>query len=72
MGPLLKMSTAPGVPRRSPIQVLTGKGNEETVDLRISVMKPIHARWIVSALDKVAKDSAMVTHGWRLAGLLTE
>ena len=43
------------------------KGNEETVDLRISVVKPIHARWIVSALDRVAKDSAGVTRleaGW--------
>ena len=48
------------------------EGNKETVDLRISVMKPIHARWIVSAFDMVAKDSIVITCRWRLAGFLTK
>ena len=45
--------------------------HKETADVRISGMKPIHARWIMSALDRVAKDIAGITHGWRMTGLLS-
>lgn len=39
------------------------------VDLRISVMKPIHARWMVSAYQTISKDKECVLRGWRLSGL---
>ncbi len=40
------------------------------VDLRISVMKPIHARWVVTTFDTLKKDREIVLRGWRQAGLL--
>jgi hypothetical protein len=44
---------------------------EKPVDLRISVIKPIHARWIVSCIDLLSKDKETVTRGWQLSGLLS-
>ena len=38
---------------------------ESKVDLRLSVMKPLHARWIFSVFDKLK----VIQSGWKIAGL---
>ncbi len=43
---------------------------DQSVDLRLSIVKPIHARWLIECLDTLAKDKEMTRQGWRLAGLI--
>ena len=40
------------------------------VDLRISLLKPLHANWIMNTFDTVSKDKACIKRGWHLAGLI--
>ncbi|XP_041356072.1 unconventional myosin-Vb-like [Gigantopelta aegis] len=46
------------------------ENTNKPVDLRISLIKPFHARWIVACIVKLSKDKQTVTRGWRSSGLL--
>ncbi|CAH1248589.1 POGZ [Branchiostoma lanceolatum] len=39
------------------------------VDLRLSVMKPLHASWLLGAIDRVAAKRNVVARGWDRTGI---
>ena len=41
------------------------------VDLRMSTMKPVGARWLVSLYDYLKENSSIVENGFKAAGLLS-
>ena len=53
-------------------QINDGKTPEEvTVDVRLSVMKPLQAKWIVSFYDRIQCERGVeiITRGWEAAGI---
>ena len=44
-----------------------GQNISSPVDLCISVLKPMHARWIINSFDTVSKDKAL-HHAWISGG----
>ena len=40
------------------------------VDTRLTVMKPLSAKWIISAYDHLCHDSGIVRGGFIVAGIL--
>ena len=51
---------------------LNGAERSFKPDLRLSTLKPIHAKWVMDALHDVSKRNDMVTKGWKLAMSVTE
>ena len=49
--------------------------NEESeitpVDLKMSTMKPLGARWLVSLYDYISGNQSIVVNGFKAAGLLS-
>lgn len=45
------------------------QGRSCKVDLKLSTLKPIHARWLLSAVDTLAKDKDELLRGWQEAGI---
>ena len=39
------------------------------VDMRISVLKPLHAKWITSFYDKMQSRSDIIINGWKRSGI---
>ena len=53
-------------------QVKDGKGVYEVdVDTRLSRMKPIHARWLISLYDKLGNSEQLIENGF-IAASITE
>ena len=51
-------------------QMEKGKRTHEIkVDVRISVVKPLHAKWIVKFYDSVRSKPELVKNGWQKAGI---
>ena len=49
-------------------QLKTGVSIEKVfVDLKLSVIKPIHARWLVKSVDSVTKES--IVKAWEMSGI---
>ncbi|KAK6167121.1 hypothetical protein SNE40_021220 [Patella caerulea] len=46
------------------------KDNTKTVELKLSTMKPLHARWTIQAFDKIKEIKDTVLLGWKKSGLL--
>ena len=44
--------------------------HEIKVDVRISVLKPLHAAWITKFYDKMQIESEIILNGWRRSGIL--
>ena len=40
-----------------------------TIDLRLSVVKPLHAKWITKAADEIAKNGDLVKKAWTMASI---
>ena len=41
------------------------KAHEINVDTRISIMKPLYAKWVVSFYDYMKNNSDIILAGWR-------
>lgn len=39
------------------------------IDLRLSVLKPLHAKWILQAWDKLKNNRAALIRGWEKSGI---
>lgn len=39
------------------------------VDLRISVVKPVHANWLISTLQSLATQEETLLRGWKESGI---
>ena len=49
-----------------------GQSPEEVkVDLRLATLKPLHASWLLHAVDHMAKQREQLQLGWRKAGILS-
>ena len=44
--------------------------DEVDINMALSVVKPLHAKWLVSVISKLEKDSAMIKRGWTEAGII--
>lgn len=42
----------------------------QPVDLRLSVMKPLHAQWIIEAYNYIKNNPELVVNGFYAAGIL--
>ena len=40
------------------------------VDLKLTTLKPIHARWIVKVFDNIKSKRDVILTGWRKSGIL--
>jgi hypothetical protein len=40
------------------------------VDLRLSVIKPLHAKWLVKNVQKINAENEMIKRGWVQAGIV--
>ena len=49
---------------------LDGHAENKTVDLRLSVLKPLGAAWIVSLLKYITDSPSIVKNGFKAAGIL--
>ena len=45
------------------------KAHEIKVDVRISIMKPLLAKWIVKFYDYIRSKPELVKNGWEKAGI---
>ena len=43
--------------------------NDVNVDMRLSVVKPIHAKWLVQSLQKLSGEKELIKRGWVQAGI---
>jgi hypothetical protein len=41
----------------------------EKIDLRLSVVKPLHASWFLSAFDQIALENSVMATGWEKTGI---
>ena len=54
----------------------TGESVEESIskvpqpDLRMSIVKPLHCKWLIDAFAAVASRPDLVRHGWETSGIL--
>ena len=46
------------------------KSHEIEVDVRLSVIKPLHAKWIVKFYDYLKSKPDIVINGWRKSGII--
>jgi len=46
------------------------RGRSCKVDLRLSVVKPLHARWLVAAMETLASNQPEILLGWQKSGIL--
>ena len=54
------------------VQHQLSEGKEMTpVDLKMSTMKPLGARWLVSLYDYITENGSVVENGFKAAGLLS-
>lgn len=54
------------------VQDQLGEDKEMTpVDLKMSTMKPLGARWLVSLFDYITENTSIVENGFKAAGLLS-
>ena len=40
-------------------------------DLRLSVLKPIHATWVISSFNALEEKTDLIISGWRCAGVIS-
>lgn len=45
---------------------------DATVDLRMSVVKPLGARWMISLYDYFKSHSEIIINGYKTAGIITD
>ena len=45
------------------------KLNEIKIDLRASVQKPIHAKWLVTAVEKISRNQDLIRSSFQAAGI---
>ena len=54
-------------------QMEAGKRPDEIkVDVRISVMKPLHAKWIVKYYDYARNNPDLIINGWKESGIINK
>ena len=46
------------------------KPHEIKVDVRISIVKPLHAKWIVKFYDYIRSNPDLIRNGWRKSGIM--
>lgn len=46
--------------------------NKVDIDLKLSVIKPIHATWLINAFKKIEANHECVKNGWYKSGLLSD
>ena len=52
-------------------QMEKGKqAHEIKVDVRISIVKPLHAKWIVKFYDYIRSKPELVKNGWKKSGIV--
>ena len=54
------------------VQVQIDKGiapENVAVDLKISILKPLHARWVTQYYDHIRTNKDVVKNGWRRSGI---
>lgn len=39
------------------------------VDLRLSVVKPLHAKWVTKSVDEISKNIELIKKAWAMAGI---
>lgn len=39
------------------------------VDLRLSVVKPLHAKWVTKSVDEISKNMELIKKAWAMAGI---
>lgn len=44
--------------------------NNVMIDLRLSIVKPLHARWLLKSLERLSNDPDVIIAGWRKAGIV--
>ena len=54
----------------SQVASLVKDGKPVDIDLRLSVVKPLQAKWLLNACQKVENDPEMIKRGWEQAGIL--
>ena len=47
-----------------------GASQISPVDLRMSIMKPLGARWLVSLYDYIKEHNSLILNGFKAAGIL--
>jgi len=47
----------------------TGDISLAKIDLRLSILKPIHARWMLSVFDKLRNNQSARSIGWERTGI---
>ena len=45
--------------------------DKASVDLRISVLKPLHAKWLVQFYDYMQSNKDIILKGWKRSGVST-
>ena len=51
-------------------QIMNGiQPHKLCVDLRISVLKPLHAKWVVQFYDYMRSNKDIILKGWRRSGV---
>ena len=48
----------------------TQQVNSHQVDMRLSIMKPLGARWLVELYDNLCSNSSIIVNGFSAAGIL--
>ena len=46
------------------------RSHEVSLDVRLSVVKPLHAKWAVKFYDYIRSKPAIVINGWRKSGIV--
>ena len=54
----------------SEVQKQLDRGESSPVDLKMSTMKPLGAKWIESLYDHIKKQDSLVVNGFRAAGIV--
>ena len=50
---------------------LTEESGDPTFDMKLSYLKPIHAKWLVSAVQELSRHNDKLCSGFREAGILS-
>ena len=50
-------------------QVKSQNGNHEPVDLRLSLLKPLGARWFIDAFSHIQANPSIIKNGFLKAGI---
>ena len=52
------------------LQLKQNPTEDVNINMALSVVKPLHAKWLVSIFQKMARDKDMVKRGWSDAGII--